>query len=45
MLHAENTYFNNISEQFGPVPDFLLARTVLLLIYTRSFPNGSVFIL
>ena len=28
MLHSQNTYFIIISEHFGPVPDFLLARTV-----------------
>ena len=34
MLHVQKTYFIIISDYFGPVLDFLLARTVLFLIST-----------
>ena len=42
MLHAQNTYFIIFSDHFGPVPGFLLVLTVLFLVSTRQFRNGSV---
>ena len=43
MFHDQNSYFIIISDHFAPVLCFLLIFTVLFLVSTRPFRNGSVF--
>ena len=44
MFHAQNTYFIIISDLFGPVLGVPLVLSVLFLVSTRRFRNGSVFV-